>query len=454
MRHAPPIVVRIFKNFSAHVYGQLVIAFIQLAGVPILLHFWGVRLYGEWLILCAIPAYLSMTDLGFAQSAANDMTQRMGRSDREGALVVFQSIGVLIGICSIVGLILVIVVLTTTPFSSWLPLHALSQKEAAWVLGLLAAEVLVKLNEGTLHAGYRANGGNALHWSIYYSTLLVQYLGLWLMAMTGHGPVAAAGVFLGVRLVVTPAVALLLLWLYPWLPIGVSHSRWVEVRKLTKPALANLAFPLAQGLNIQGMVLVVGAVLGPIAVVTFATLRTLTRLALQAVLTISHATEPEFAHVFGIGDIVLLRRLYIHTTRIALALAVALAIGLYFFGGWILRLWTHGKVTMDAPLFAWLLASAVAGTLWYSGLTLLKAANRHLRAAVVFVFAAALAVALAYALMKFSGNLPYAGLALLCMDVLMIIYVLPAASRFCGGTTISILRQLLNPFSIMHGRSQ
>lgn len=454
MRPISPIWQRIAKGFGTNVYGQIVVVVIQLVGVPVLLHFWGVQLYGEWLILSAVPAYLSMTDLGFAQSAANDMTQRMGRSDREGALVVFQSIGALIALCSLGGLIFVICILALSPFASWLPVRALNPNQAAWVLGLLAAEVLVKLNEGTLHAGFRANNGYSLHVAIYYSTLLAQYLGLWLMAITGHGPVAAAGIFFGVRLLVTPAVGILLVRCYPWLPIGISHVHWAEVRKLTKPALANLAFPLAQGLNIQGMVLVVGAVLGPIAVVIFATLRTLTRLALQAVLTISHAAEPEFALVYGMGDKALLRRLYIHTTQIALVLAVALVIGLYFFGGWILRLWTHGKVAMDSSLFTWLLASAVAGTLWYSGLTLLKAANRHLRAAVVFVFTAALAVALAYTLMKFTGNLSYAGMALLSTDVLMIIYVLPAASRFCGGSLISVLWQLLNPFSILHVRPQ
>jgi len=178
------------------------------------------------------------------------------------------------------------------------------------------------------------------------------------------------------------------------------------------------------------------------------------QLLLGSSLTISHATEPEYAHVFGMGDIGLLRRLYVHTTQITIVLAAALAIGLYGSGGWILKVWTHGKVTMDASLFAWLLASAVGGILWYSGLTLLKAANRHLRAAVVFVCAAAFAVGLAYVLMKFTGSLPYAGMALLAMDILMIAYLLPAASRFCGTSAISVLRQLLNPFSILHARSQ
>jgi len=58
-------VARILKGVYANVYGQAVTAVIQLAGVPILLHLWGTRLYGEWLIVFANPAYLSMTDLGF-----------------------------------------------------------------------------------------------------------------------------------------------------------------------------------------------------------------------------------------------------------------------------------------------------------------------------------------------------------------------------------------------------
>ena len=103
------ILKRILHGFGASLYGQVVIVVIQLAGVPILLHSWGVHLYGEWLILSALPTYLSMTDLGFSQSAGNDMSQHVARGNRDAALAVFQSIGLLIAICSIVGMITVFV---------------------------------------------------------------------------------------------------------------------------------------------------------------------------------------------------------------------------------------------------------------------------------------------------------------------------------------------------------
>ena len=199
----------------------------------------------------------------------------------------------------------------------------------------------------------------------------------------------------------------------------------------------------------QGMVLAVGATLGPLAVVTFSTLRTLTRLALQFVLTVSHAAEPELAAAFGGGDRSLLLSLYQHTVRAGFWLPIAAALGLAFTGGWILQVWTHDRVTMQPELFRWLLASAVASVLWYGSLILLKAANRHLRATVVYAGAAGAAVLLAVVLLQARGNLADAGMSLLLMDAVMAAYALRAAARLCGSSVVESLRSALNPFPLL-----
>lgn len=437
---------RIIKGFGANVYGQLVNIIVQLCGVPVLLHFWGGRLYGEWLILSAIPVYLSMTDLGFAQSAGNDMTQRVARGDLQGALAEFQSIGSLIVLCSVCGLAGVTALLTATSFLDLLPLQMLSGEEAAWVLGLLAAEVCVTLNEGTLHAGFRAGGGYALHTAIDNTTRMVQHALLWATAAAGGGPVAGAGAFLGARSVAMPLTALLLIRKYPWITIGISHARWSDLKRLFRPAVANLALPLAQSLNVQGMRLAVGSALGPVAVVIFTTLRTLARLILQAAAAIGHATEPEMAAAFGSGDTRLLGRLHARTTQLGSILALALAGILFWTGGRILVIWTSGNVTMDYPLFSWLVCGVVVGTFWNSSLIALKAANQHLRAAIYFMVAAGLAVALAGGMLAITGRLADAGLVLLLMELSMTAYVVPAAGRLSGNGWRPLIKQVLNPF--------
>lgn len=57
--------IRILKGFLAGGYGQFVTAVVQLLGVPIFLGAWGPNLYGEWILLAAIPSYLALSDICF-----------------------------------------------------------------------------------------------------------------------------------------------------------------------------------------------------------------------------------------------------------------------------------------------------------------------------------------------------------------------------------------------------
>ena len=440
---------RILKGFGANVFGQIVIAVVQLVGVPILLNAWGTRLYGEWLVLFAIPSFLSITDLGFSQSAANDMSQKVARGEHGDANVVFQSLCALVYGAAAAGMLTVTALLFFLPLRHWTHLSAIPSEAVRWILLLLSLEIFVRLTDGINHAGYRASGDYAFHATIYYITLLCQYASIWLVASLGYGPVLAAFAYLMVRCVVTPVVALVLVRRHRWLKIGFVHASRPELRRLASPALANLSMPLAQALNIQGMVVVVGAVLGPIAVVVFSTLRTLTRLALQMVLVVGNAAEPEFAAAFGRQDQRLLRTLFVHALRAGLWLAVTAAACLLFVGKFILDHWTHGKVPMDVRLFDFLLASAVASVLWYSALVLLKAANLHLRASLLYSVSAATVVAFAAVILSLTGRLSDAGLALLLMDAVMGLYTLRAASRIVGLTTADSLAQAVNPFPII-----
>ena len=440
---------RIARGIGANAFGQAVTIIIQLVGVPILLHAWGTQMYGEWLLLSAIPAYLSMTDLGFSLSAANDMTARVARGERAGALAVFQSLGVLVYAVAALGMVLTAAVAPWLPLTDWLHLTAMDASTAQWVLWLLAAQVLVTLPDGVTHAGFRASGEYALHGNLNSLARLGQFGGIWLAALAGASPVISAAVALGVRAFATAFAAALLVHRHHWLRFGTAHAQSRQLAALVRPALANVAIPLAQALNLQGMVLVVGAVLGPLAVVTFSTLRTLTRLSMQLVLALAHAVEPELAAAHGAADTALMRRLFLRALGGGLWLALGAAALLAVAGGLILDLWTHGRVAMQAGLFGWLLASAVASVLWYGALIALKAANRHLRAAYVYALASAGVVAMATLLLHLTHDLATAGLALLVMDVAMTVYALSAAGALLGLRPLASLTHAANPVALL-----
>lgn len=439
---------RVLRGLGAGAYSQVVTVIVQLVGVPILLHAWGPELYGEWLILFAIPAYLSMTDLGLSQSAGNDMTARVARGDRAGALAVFQSLAVVVYAVVVAGLIVVTALLWALPLEKWLHFSAMSFGDARLTVLFFAAEVFVRLPNGVTHAGFRANGDYAFHVNLDSNTRLIQFAGVWLFAFGGASPVIAAAAFFGTRMLGTVTSALLLARRHLWLRFGFASARLAELRLLVKPALANMAIPLAQALNVQGLTLMVGVILGPLAVVTLSTLRTLTRLPLQLVFAVSHAAEPELAAAYGANDTRLAQSIFIHVLRAGFWSAFAAAVGLALLGGFILALWTHGKVAMDPMLFVWLLCSAVAGLLWYSALIVLKANNQHMSAASLYVLSAGGAVAVAGLLLEMTGHLANAGLALLLMDAAMVLYTLQAACRQLN-IPLSAVLQAANPCPLL-----
>ncbi|MDG4594408.1 MAG: hypothetical protein P9F75_01725 [Candidatus Contendobacter sp.] len=447
------VVHRILRGFGSNLYGQAVVTVIQLAGVPILIHCWGVDLYGEWLILFAIPTYLSMTDLGFSQSAANDMTARAGRGDDAGALEVFQSLAVLVYLVACIGLLVVTIVCATLPLARWLHFSQMTITDIRWVLWLFAAEVLAKLPDGVNHAGFRSQGDYALHNSLYYSILLIQNGSVWLIALMGLGPVSAATAFFSVRVVATPSIALLLTHRHSCLTFGLQHARCDTLRRLVKPAFANISMPLALALNIQGMTLVVGSLLSPAAVVTFNTLRTLSRLTTSLVLSISNALEPELARAWGSNNPSLLNQIFIRGLGYGVWLSVGSASVLLVFGNSIMAAWTHGRVRMDVALFQLLLASGGVSVLWLHALGLLKATNSHLRAALWYAFASASAILLAWVLIKLTRRLSDVGFALLFLDILMLGYLLRSVSVLLDLSVPRILleaadpRLLLNPLT-------
>jgi O-antigen/teichoic acid export membrane protein len=436
---------RLFKGLSANAFSQLVTVVVQLVGVPVLLHAWGPQVYGEWLVLVALPVYLSMTDLGFAQSAANDMTARVGRGDRTGALSVFQSLVRLVFAISIVGLAIVSFVLLNLRFLPYFRFEAIDAVSVRWILWVLSAQVFAGLVDSVTHAGFRAGGEYALHVGIAAGTRLLQFASIWIVALMGGTPVAAATAFFAVRVVATATAGFVLTRRHRWLTFGTEHANSDELKRLVSPAMANLAFPFAQAVTIQGMVLVVGSILGPIAVVIFSTLRTLTRVPLQLVYAASHAAEPEIAAAFGGGDRVLMRSLFLQTLRAGLWLAAVAAVVVSVAGSRILEWWTHGNVQMHWLLFAALLGSAVSSVLWYGALIVLRAANLHLRAASAYVVASLLSLACAGVLLAWRHDVAGAGLALLCMDAVMTVYTLRAAAQLLDIEPGDSLAQAADP---------
>jgi O-antigen/teichoic acid export membrane protein len=416
----------LLHGFGATALSPVVTAFIQLVTVPILLHVWGAAKYGDWLLLSAIPGYLTLSDLGFGDASASDMSMRVAAHDRDGALDTFESSWVLVTSVSLLALLLASVLVWWVPWQAWLHLSNVSSVQAAKVILVLGAHAAVSQQNGVVESGYRSDG----HYATGTFWMLVQRLAETIagttVALLGGSFLAVACMYLAARCVGTIAYSVLLRHLSPWIHFGTRHARIGTIKRLAAPAVGFLAFPLGYALSLQGFTVVIGAILGPIAVVSFSTLRTLSRLVIQVIIVIKHALWPELSRAFGEGNVSLARRLHRLAWRGSLGLSILGALLLWMTGPYIYGFWLRQDIGFNAACFHILLLVAVVNSLWDTSAVIPMSVNGHCRIALIYSAAAFTSVGFAWMLAHAWGTAG-AATALLVMDIFMIACVLRAA---------------------------
>ena len=413
---------RLIRGFGATALSPVVTAIVQVVSVPVFLHVWGAKLYGEWLIISAIPTYLALSDVGFGGVAGNDMTMRVAAGDRDGALETYQSTRVLMSITSLLAGIALFGIIWLLPLTRWLNLSSMAISEARIALSLLSVYALVSLQAGLYLVGLRCDGNYGFGVLVENLIRLSEFVAAMIAVALSGRPAAVAGVLLVARILGTIVMGWLMLRKSPWLRHGLGRVRMASVRRLALPAFAYMGFPAGNALSVQGMVVVIGLVLGPVAVTTFSAMRTLTRFALQMATIITLGVCPELSVAFGAQNWNLARKLHRIACQAALWVSLAAVVFLFVAGDHIFRLWTHGRVTMDVGTFRWLLVVIIANSFWNASSVVTLASNTHERVAALYLAGTAGSLILARYLIPHFG-ISGAAIALLVSDIVLGWYV-------------------------------
>src|SRR5437868_10243316 len=149
---------RLMRGIGATSLNPVVTAIVQLGSVPVLLHAWGSAKYGDWLLLSAIPSYLTLSDLGFGNASGSEMPMQVAANDRQSALETFQSSWLLVTLVSVVTLLLASLSVWWIPWQGWLKLSSVSDLKAATIILVMGAYVIVAQQNGIAESGYRSDG--------------------------------------------------------------------------------------------------------------------------------------------------------------------------------------------------------------------------------------------------------------------------------------------------------
>lgn len=424
---------RLALGFLSSTFSKLTASVIQLIQVPVLLHFWGLSRYGEWLILSGVPVYLSFSSIGFGNVAGNEMSMRVGAGDQDGALRVFQSCWWMISVVCVVTIGVMCGVLSLVPVAHLLKLTMLTDGDTKWILFYLGTSVLLGQLEQLLQAAYGCTGRYAYGSFLESAMAIGAFVCMVATVALGGGERRTALVFGLANVAGTVLLSLFVRRDIPWIEFGWRYARFSEIKRLAGPAIAFMGFPIGNALNLQGTLMAVQYALGPASVGVFGTARTVSRFALQMVQMVNSTFWPEMSVAYGQKNIELTRTLHRRACQMALILAAVVVTGMMTVGPWFLSHWTGGHVPPSRGLLSLLLLVVVFYALWSTSSTLLAAINQHQRLAAWYIFATSLTCGICYALARRYGLYGAAG-ALLVSELVMSLYVLPASLRIAHDT--------------------
>ena len=388
---------RIVAGIGANSFGLAITIGTQLVSLPLFLYYWDAATYGTWLVLSAIPAYLSMADVGMVTAAGNKMTMATGNGDTAQANRVFQSAQLFMAlVCSSLALV-------ALPIMLLAPLPGLASMDQRVALAALSLGVLLALFGGLTETVFRATQRYPAGTMLGNFARLAEWAGaMFGLAFGGNFAAVALGSLLAragsvlVGMVLAARGSHGLQW-------GIGNADRAEIAAMVKPALSFMAFPLANALSFQGVTLVVAALFGPVTVAIFNTYRIIARVAVQICALFSHALWPEFSRLNGQGNLQLLQKLYQRSALLGLVQPALLSVCLYFAAPWLLRVWTHGAITFEASLMLLMLLYAAVAGIWHVPRVLLMATNLHTSLALWALLGGALSVVLAWLLGRATG---------------------------------------------------
>ena len=368
---------RVLSNFAANAFGQAMNGVYQFVSVPLCLHYWSKQGYGEWLVLFSIPGLLWSLEGGLAGVASNRMTVAASAGDWELANSLFQNVLLIQGIFSGFLMAGAIAVASTLKLGTYFGFTQNSNSDTAMIAVLLVGYMLTGFCLSLLRAAYRASEIEARGVMANNLWRMVEFGVVALVLATHGGSVSLAKAILMCALASTILVFIDVRRTCPHIEFGVGRASWSQIKRILIDGLPLLSGQVAVSLFLQGYPLIINRAIGASFVVTFVTIRTVSRMVLLFIQVVSFSSAPEVSRSYGRKDWeVYLRLLKIMITCAICGGAITLVM-LTAFGPWIIAKWTSGKVIIDhLPMFLFGVSIALQG-LWAVAGVVLVCSNMH-----------------------------------------------------------------------------
>lgn len=378
----------ITANLLAGMIGRAVNSIGPIVLVPLMIHVWGMKIYGEWLILTAIPVYVMLApDFGLAGAVVNRMAYLTAGGQTQEAVYLYRSSWAVL-ICAALGFVGVGWGIAWLVDWRLFGVVNLPHAKAAALVGWSCVQIFV-LQQGFLVSGiYRSAAANP-RWGLMSSVGSALTMSSGAVALSLG---AAPEFYLATQLVAQ------FLWFFvlvrdsrrimPEFTLAAKGISLTRVKPYILPGLGHAGMPLVNTLQNQGVLLVVGSTLGASAVGAFQTMRIVMNGLKSLMGQFSSAIAVELPALLGRQSTSLVRRILVRNSQAGFLITAAGITFISIAGERVFRLWVGSKAAYDPALMLLLVVSLIPYVTGASFSVLLLASNQiHLAIAPLVVTA-------------------------------------------------------------------
>lgn len=429
---------RLLLGIGSSGMSQVIAAVQTILLVPLFLRAWGADEYGRWLVLTALVSYFSLLDFG-GQNYIGNLLAIDYAQDKKEAFRDKLSEGVsLFTFIALAALILLIILLFGLMNSS-LPVlgNILSTKER-WIILFLASAFLLSIPSGVYVTAYRASG-LFVRGTMLGNILRLASIALFAIALfTAVSPVFYAMLFLSTGVIGTIVIvrdSRRVIVACRQIRIGLAEAK--RGLKYLRGALQFWLLALGNGLNQQGVLLVLAIFTSPVIVALYATHRTAAGLVGYVGSVLQAPLWPEMSFLWAQNRREELRKVVLLAISIIMLISGLAALMMWILLPFIYPFWTGKQLQLQPVLFAVFLLQGFLLAGWSTSGWSLLAANQHRMPARWSLANAVVTITLAVLLAPRYGVLGVA-LATVLGDVLCGLAVYP---KLAGGMLgLSVLR--------------
>ncbi len=346
---------------AARVIGLLA----SLITVPLTFRYLGPERYGLWMVLISVISVMSFADLGIGNGLINAISEAYGKDDRHLAKEYITSAFVmLLGIAAFLALVGAV----GYPFVPWMRLFNVKSGAVAaegaqaflvlycWFALSVPLGVIARAQAG-LQQGYFPQIVGA------FGSILSLLALLWVIALKGSLALLVFASTFG-----TIAATLVNGWIlfreHPWLVPAWHAYRANSAFKILKLGLLYFVLQCAFALAFTSDNIVIAQVLGAAAVAAYAVPQKLFSFVSMVVSVAITPLWPAYGEALARGDVTWVRRAFLGSLWLALAITVPACSLLAVAGPWILRVVMgkslHAPMSLLIVLAAWGVVSSVS----------------------------------------------------------------------------------------------